>query len=230
MGARGYFIAGTDTGVGKTRVSCALLQAFRASGKRAAGMKPVATGAMRRHGGLISDDVERITLNSAQITARSVLNPYIFEPPVSPDIAAEMVGICIEIDVIVAKYRQIAAETGLVLVEGTGGWLCPIGTETTMADVAVALGLPIVLVVGLRLGCINHALLTAESIRSRGCALAGWIGNRVDPDYLLPEANLATLTRMLGAAPLALLDYQPVVASDPPPELLELARRLQPES
>jgi dethiobiotin synthetase len=230
VGARGYFIAGTDTGVGKTRVTCALLQAFRASGKRAAGMKPVATGALRRHSGLISDDVEQIALNSTKINARSALNPYIFEPPVSPDIAAEIAGICIETNVIVAKYRQIAAEADVVLVEGTGGWLCPIGAATTMADVAVALGIPVLLVVGLRLGCISHALLTAESIRRRGCTLAGWIGNRVDPDYLLPDANLATLTRMLGAAPLALLDYRPAAASDPPPGLLELARRLQPES
>ena len=125
---------------------------------------------------------------------------------------------------IAAASRRLSARADLVLVEGTGGWLTPIGPTLTMADVAAKLGFPVLLVVGLKLGCISHALLTAESIRARGCRLAGWIGNRIDPGYLLPEANLATLERLLGSAPLAVLAHAP--ASTQAIELAAAARRL----
>jgi dethiobiotin synthetase len=206
MTATGYFLAGTDTGAGKTYVTCALLRALNASGCRAAGMKPVATGGIEgADGGLISEDATMIASSTPVIAPVSDLNPYCLKPPVSPDIAAELAGIQIETVSIVAAYQRLATLADMVLVEGTGGWLAPIGARQTMADIAVALGLPVLLVVGLRLGCISHALLTLEAIRTRGCDFAGWIGNRIDPGYLLPERNLATLTRLLGAPPLAIL-------------------------
>ncbi|MFO1400372.1 MAG: dethiobiotin synthase [Steroidobacteraceae bacterium] len=229
MSPRGYFIAGTDTGAGKTRVTCALLRSLAACGHRAVGMKPVASGADRVQGCLVSDDVAQIAANSSKIATDLRTNTYIFEPPVSPDIAAEMAGISVDIGAIVADFSALGPHADRVLVEGTGGWLCPIGARTTMADVAAALGLPVILVVGLKLGCINHALLTAASIRARGCTFAGWIGNRVDPRYLLPEANLATLTRLLEAPPLAVLPYAPAevaVPVDIHAPLADLARRL----
>lgn len=226
MSTGGYFVAGTDTGVGKTRVSCALLQALNACGQRAVGLKPVASGAVWAEGRLVSEDVLQIAANSASIAVDEAASCYVFEPPVSPDIAADLAGIRIDIDVIVANFRRLQAQASQVVVEGTGGWLCPIGPRETMADVAVALGLPVILVVGLRLGCISHALLTAAAIRSRGCRLAGWIGNRVDPDYRLPEANLASLTRRLEAPPLAVLPHAASPAATPEPALLDFARRL----
>jgi dethiobiotin synthetase len=131
-----------------------------------------------------------------------------------------LAGEAIEVERVAAAYRRLSARADIVLVEGTGGWLTPIGPAQTMADLAAALGLPVLLVVGLRLGCINHALLTSAAIQARGCPLAGWIGNRVDPDYLLPEANLATLERFLGAPPLAVLAHAP---SATPREALDAA-------
>jgi dethiobiotin synthetase len=226
MSAAGFFIAGTDTGAGKTRVSCALLQALNACGHRAVGMKPVASGAEWVDGRLISEDVREITASSPQTAAEITVNPYRFEPPVSPDIAAELAGIRIEIDVIVANFRLLQSQADLVVVEGTGGWLCPIGPRETMADVAFALGLPVILVVGLKLGCISHALLSAAAIRSRGCRLKGWIGNRVDPNYRLPETNLASLARLLAGPPLAVLPHAASLAATPDPALLDFARRL----
>lgn len=226
MSTGGWFIAGTDTGAGKTRVSCALLLALRACGLRAVGMKPVASGAERVDGRLVSDDVTQISSFSTAIDADLAINPYIFEPPVSPDIAAEMAAISIDIDVIVSNFRILQSRADRVVVEGTGGWLCPIGAHQTMADVAAALGLPVILVVGLKLGCINHALLTAAAIRARGCHLAGWIGNRVDSGYRLPDANLATLERMLEAPPLTVLPHAASPEAVPDAALLDFARRL----
>lgn len=226
VGARGYFIAGTDTGTGKTRVTCALLRSLNLAGRRATGMKPVATGAELVDGRFFSDDVARIAANSAHISPGSRINSYLFDSPVSPDIAAELAGISIDPVAILKDYETLASQAEIVLVEGTGGWLCPMGPRQTMADVAVLLGIPVILVVGLRLGCISHALLSAESIRGRGCTFRGWIGNRIDPDYRLPDANVATLTRLLGLPPLALLEYAPQEVPLPGAELLALAHRL----
>jgi dethiobiotin synthetase len=226
VGARGYFIAGTDTGAGKTRVTCALLRGLNLAGRCAAGMKPIATGAKLVNGRLFSDDVAQITANSAHIGPESCVNPYLFDLPVSPDIAAELAGISIDPVAIRTNFAVLASQVELVLVEGTGGWLCPIGPRQTMADVAALLGVPVLLVVGLKLGCISHALLSAESIRGRGCTFGGWIGNRVDPDYRLPDANVATLTRLLGLPPLALLEYAPQESALPGSDLLALAHRL----
>jgi dethiobiotin synthetase len=224
MVSQGLFIAGTDTGAGKTRVTCGLLGALAVAGRPAIGMKPVATGAKGQEDDLLSEDATLIAASSTQHAPMSDVNPYCFHLPVSPDIAAALAGVAIEPERVAAACRRLMARAEIVLVEGTGGWLTPIGPGLTMADIAATLGLPVLLVVGLKLGCINHALLTVAAIRARGCRLAGWVGNRIDPDYLLPEANIATLQRFLGAPPLAVLAHAPPKAA--PSELAVAATRL----
>ena len=224
MTSQGLFIAGTDTGAGKTRVTCGLLGALAASGRRAIGMKPVATGAQGQESDLLSEDAAMIAASSRLAAPMSDINPYCFHLPISPDIAAALAGVEIRPERIAAACRRLAARADIVLVEGTGGWLAPIGPAQTMADIATALDFPVLLVVGLKLGCINHALLTAAAIRARGCQLTAWVGNRIDPDYLLPEANLATLERFLGMPPLAVLAHAPLAA--PATELAAAAGRL----
>ena len=202
----GWFITGTDTGVGKTRVAAGLIAALRSRGVKALGMKPVACGLVSEGGVHYSEDVDAICHSSGQKPASFSLNPYKFIRPVSPHIAAELEGKSIELDVIVREFSTLAAD-GPVVVEGAGGWEVPISDSQSMADVARALQLPVVLVVGLRLGCLNHALLTARAIAATGLPLAGWIGNRIDEDFAESEANLATLCSRLGSTPLAVLPY-----------------------
>lgn len=207
MSAKTFFIVGTDTGVGKTRVTAALLAAGRAAGLRTAGMKPVASGADTVSGRLASDDALQLAAASGQSSPYEDLNPYCMEPPISPHIAARLANITIEIGNIVAISKKIAAGSDLLLIEGAGGWYTPVNDTESLADLAAALGAPVVLVVGLKLGCLNHARLTLEAIRRCGCRFAGWIGNHIDPQFLVPAENLETLRHLLGAEPLALLPY-----------------------
>ena len=204
---KGFFIAGTDTAVGKTRVTAGLIAGFRALQLAAGGMKPVACGLIEANGRYFSEDVDMMCRYSGQDPESEAVNPYAFRPPISPHIAAAHAGIAIELDAIVGHYSSIATDHAPICVEGAGGWLTPISERQTMADIAIALELPVVLVVGLRLGCLNHSLLTALAIRSTGLPLAGWIANRIDPDFAEAEANLATLTTRLGSAPLAVLPH-----------------------
>ena len=207
MSAEGYFVAGTDTGVGKTRVSAALLAAGRAMGLSAAGMKPVASGAERISGRLASADALQLAAASGQSTNYEDLNPYCLEMAISPHIAAKLANIEIDIAKIVTISRRLQAQSDLLLIEGAGGWYTPISERESMADLARALGTPVVLVVGLKLGCLNHARLSLEAISHCGCQFAGWIGNHIDPEFAVPAENLATLRQLLGAAPLGLLPY-----------------------
>jgi dethiobiotin synthetase len=223
---QGYFIAGTDTGVGKTRITTGLLGALSQTGVRALGMKPVASGTDDAG---VNEDVARIhAANIASLAAseaaagaswQAAQNPYCFSWPVSPHLAARRAGVVIEPARILEAAKALAAQAGrggLLLVEGTGGWLAPIGADRTMADVAETLGLPVVLVVGLRLGCLSHALLTARAIAAGPLRLAGWIGSHLDPDMLLPEENLASLDAALSPAPrLGLLPHGQDPGDDP---------------
>jgi dethiobiotin synthetase len=216
--ARGAFVAGTDTGIGKTRLVVGMLRALRLGGWRAIGMKPVASGAIRTDRGLINDDVVTIAAesdqNASEQAAAANINPYCFEPAVSPHIAAEMAGIFVDLERISAAYGRLAQKHDAVIVEGTGGWLTPIGSRTTMADVAVVLDLPVVLVVGVRLGCLSHALLTADAIDHAGAHLIGWVANLIDPAMLALSENLDTLKQRLSAPPLGLLARAPDAAKD----------------
>jgi len=204
---RGYFITGTDTGVGKTLIACALLHAFVAAGYRAVGMKPVAAGAEPGATGLVHGDVEQL-VSAGNVTApRSLINPYGFREPIAPHIAAAREGVNIELQKIEGAFRSLAEHADKVVVEGVGGFRVPLGPATDMAQLAVLLKLPVVLVVGLRLGCLNHALLTAESITARGLTLAGWVANHVDPEMLAADANVAALEECLRAPLLARVPY-----------------------
>jgi dethiobiotin synthetase len=210
MKARGFFIAGTDTGVGKTHVCCGLIAGFRRLGQTAGGMKPVLAG-------IESDDVREIAAVSAYSPHFNAVCTYRLEAATAPNIAAEREGKGIEIAPIVADLARCSAIQALTVVEGTGGWLCPISSRETMADVARALGLPVVLVVGLRLGCLNHALLTAEAISQAGLPLAGWIANTIDPRFTDADTNIAFLRQRLDAPLLATLSHSPrpaAVAAD----------------
>jgi dethiobiotin synthetase len=205
---RGLFVTGTDTGVGKTTITLGLMQALQARGQTVTAMKPVASGCVNTPSGLISDDAQRLQASSSIDICYDWVNPYAFEPPVAPHLAADAVGVRIDIEVIEQALRRLATDADQVLVEGVGGWLVPIGQRQTMADVALALGLPVIMVVGVTLGCINHALLTARAVQSAGLRLAGWIANRVDPDCQKPDAIVTALGGWLAAPLLADVPYQ----------------------
>lgn len=194
--AQGYFVTGTDTGVGKTTISCALLRAFAAQGKKAVGMKPVVAGSEngRWH------DVEQLIAASNISTAREHINPYAFDPPVSPHIAAQQAGVDIDLTVIQRAYQALSSQADIVIVEGAGGFLVPLNAQQTGADLARALNLPVILIVGMRIGCLNHALLTAQAIKAVGLTLAGWVANCIDPGMQVLEENIATLEQRLEGA------------------------------
>ena len=201
--AQGYFVTGTDTGTGKTTVSCALLQAFAAQGKKVVGMKPVVAGSEngRWH------DVEQLIAASNISAAREHINPYAFDPPVSPHTAARQAGVEIDLTVIQRAYQALSRQADIVIVEGAGGFLVPLNAQQTGADLARALNLPVILVVGLRLGCLNHALLTVQAIRAAGLPLAGWVANCIDPQMQLLEENIATLEQRLDGPLLGVVPF-----------------------
>lgn len=202
-----YFITGTDTGVGKTFVACALLRAFAAQGQRVVGMKPVAAGCRSEHGVLVSDDVEQLQAASNVVLPASAVNPYAFEPPIAPHIAAHEAGIQIEIPRIVDYFKQLQQSADTVIVEGVGGFCVPLNATEDTADLAVALNLPVILVVGLQLGCINHALLTAQAIRRAGLVLAGWVANHIHAEMTAGAQNVAALQQRLGVPLIAELPH-----------------------
>jgi dethiobiotin synthetase len=184
------FVAGTDTGVGKTWVSTALLRALVARGVRAAGMKPVAAGATATAAGWRNEDALALTAASHCALPYEWVNPCCFEAATSPHLAAARQQRVIEIAPILRAYNSIMSTSDVIIVEGAGGWLTPIGAPSapgspgpTLQDVAQALRLPVLLVVGIRLGCLNHAMLTAAAIRQSGLTLAGWVASRIDPTF-----------------------------------------------
>jgi dethiobiotin synthetase len=204
---KAWFVTGTDTGVGKTLVAQALLHRLRERHARVAGMKPVAAGTDERGR---NDDVDALRAVSSIDLPDALLNPYLLRAPVSPHIAARREGVTIEIPRIVAAFDALRARADAVVVEGAGGFRVPLSDTLDGADLAQALRLPVLLVVGLRLGCLNHALVTAEAIATRGLTLAGWIANRIDPGMAEPEANIALLAARLPAPCLGDVPHQPM--------------------
>ena len=201
------FIAGTDTGIGKTHAACALLHALRDAGLSACGMKPVASGCLPTPEGLRNDDaLALLAAGSAQPPYERV-NPVALREPLAPHLAAAHAGVTISLPPLRQAFDQLSAAHHRVVVEGVGGWLVPLGPDLYAADVAVQWSLPVILVVGLRLGCINHALLSARAIQADGCRLLGWIGNRIDPDMLAPDENIDTLRALLPAPCLGILPF-----------------------
>lgn len=196
-----FFLAGTDTDVGKTVISAALLKAANRQELTTLGLKPVAAGCEKTEEGFRNSDA--LTLMSASTVEASyeMVNPVALEPPIAPHIAAEQVGKRLQASRLVGYVRGslMTHRADFTLVEGAGGWRVPISPRETMADLAKALDLPVILVVGMRLGCLNHAMLTAEAIQRDGLKLAGWVGNRIDPDMSFPEENLEALHRWVPA-------------------------------
>jgi dethiobiotin synthetase len=207
--SRGIFITGTDTDVGKTVVACALVRGLRALGVRVAVMKPVASGAVRTAEGLRNADALDLIAAAHSEASYALVNPYCFEPAVSPHIAAKEAGIDVDTTMIRHNYDLLAQGADWVVVEGAGGWFAPINERQTMADLAWALSIPALMVVGLKLGCLNHAQLTRIGIESHGVSFAGWVPCGVDPAMARAPENVAALERLLGEPPLALIGYAP---------------------
>jgi len=206
-----FFVTGTDTGVGKTVVSVLLMRALRDAGLAVLGMKPVAAGCEPGPEGPRNEDVEALRAAASFPVERERMNPYALLPPVSPHLAAARAGVRVDLDLLRSRLDELERRCDIVLVEGAGGWYAPVSETHTMADLARALDLPVVLVVGLRLGCLNHALLSAEAVVRGGSALLGWIANRIDPQMALAEENIATLA---GRLPCPLLGVVPHLGDD----------------
>ncbi|WP_295431288.1 dethiobiotin synthase [uncultured Thiodictyon sp.] len=218
----GVFITGTDTDCGKTEIALGLMAAWQAQGHRVLGMKPVATGCDPSPAGLRNGDALRLQAQGSSAAPYDLINPYAFEPPIAPHLAAGQAGIEIAAGAILAAYCALAAAAERMVVEGIGGWRVPLGTRLSVSDLPRVLDLPVVLVVGLKLGCLNHALLTAESIRAQGATLAGWVGNGIDPRMQAADENIATLTALLAAPCLGVIPWLPQPAPDTLAGLLRL--------
>ena len=203
----GVFVSGTDTGIGKTHASCALVTALRARGLRASGMKPVASGCRATPRGLRNEDAEALIAASDPAPVYADCNPYALAEPIAPHLAARDGGVAIALDPLCDAYARLARAADRVVVEGVGGWAVPFSTALMQADLVRALDVPVILVVGLRLGCINHALLSVRAIRDDGCRLVGWIANRIDPAMQCADANLASLRERIAAPLLGVLAH-----------------------
>lgn len=209
LSSRGLFVTGTDTGVGKTLVASALLRAFVLSGLHAVGMKPVATGCRNDVPDRANEDIAALIDASSIRASIDLVNPYCFQPPIAPSIAAQQAGCSISLTRIRECYLSLASLADRVVVEGAGGLLVPLNRDDDFGDLVQFLDLSIVLVVGMRLGCLNHALLTAEVIRSRGLAFGGWVANRIDGAMPFFEDNLEILRRKLPAPLIAIVPFAP---------------------
>ncbi|MFC5580637.1 dethiobiotin synthase [Rhodanobacter terrae] len=201
------FIAGTDTGIGKTHAACTLLHALRAAGHSACGMKPVASGCAETPDGLRNGDALALQAASSTAASYASINPIALRDPLSPHLAAAHDGVEISLAPLRAAFDQLTGTYQKVVVEGVGGWLVPLAPGLLAADIAKQWRLPVILVVGLRLGCLNHALLSARTIEADGCRLLGWIGNGIDPAMDAPDENLATLRELLPAPCLGVLPH-----------------------
>ena len=208
---RGYFITGTDTGVGKTAVTLGLMQRLQAHGNTVVAMKPVASGCEQTPGGLRNDDALRLQQQASIALDYAQINPCAFVPAIAPHIAAAQAGARIDLENIADKFQELMCLSDYVLVEGAGGWQVPLNESETLADLARRLGLDVIMVVAIRLGCLNHALLTAASIAAAGCTLAGWVANQLPPASEYAQENITALKSRLSVPLLGVLPIMPVV-------------------
>lgn len=208
LSSRHFFVAGTDTDVGKTLVACGLLKAAEAQGLRTLAIKPVAAGAESTAEGLRNNDAVMLMAAMTEKLPYHQVNPVLLEPPIAPHIAAEQVGKRITISQLSGLCRgAMMTPTDMVLIEGAGGWRVPLNRHELLSGLAVELQAPVILVVGMKLGCINHALLTADAIRADGLRIAGWVANQIDPQMSCFDENLSTLKAMLGAPCIGVVPY-----------------------
>ena len=199
-----YFVTGTDTNVGKTLISCALLYAFAAQGKSVAGMKPVAAGCDADD---LNNDVKQLRAATNVLTSLGQINPYSFLYPIAPHIAARKAGVSINFERILESFNELTAQAEVVIVEGAGGFMVPLNDTQDSADLAIALDLPIILVVGMRLGCLNHALLTIKVIEDCGLTCAAWVANILDPNMAAIRDNIQALQERISAPLLCVVEY-----------------------
>ena len=197
-----FFITGTDTGVGKTYVACKLIRKYVAQGQKTLGMKPVAAGSDFINGEWRNDDVQKLIAASNVAAPLGLINPYCFIESIAPHLAAEKVGVEIKIETIFQAYQQLSDLADVIIVEGAGGFLVPLNENETLADLTVALDIPVILVVGIKLGCINHSLLTVEAIKARQLKLHGWVANCIEPNMAALQENIATIANRLQMAPM----------------------------
>ena len=203
------FITGTDTSVGKTYVACKLIGDYVALGYKVVGMKPVAAGGDFINGEWVNDDVLKLEAASNVKAPRELVNPYSFKEAVAPHIAAEKAGVEIKIEVIQQAFQALSKLAEIIIVEGAGGFLVPLNNQQSMADLPAALGTPVILVVGMKLGCINHSLLTVEAIKARGLTLHGWVANQIEPDMAFYNKNIATIAQKIQLESMFLSNFQP---------------------
>ena len=213
--AKRYFVTGTDTEIGKTTIAAGLLHAARGRGLSTAAAKPVAAGCQQTAEGLRNDDALALQAECQPPLAYELINPIALEAAIAPHIAAAEEGVALTMELLAGACLQVFDRNAdLTLVEGAGGWQVPLNTRQTLADLAVDLRLPVIMVVGMRLGCINHALLTAEAIAASGLTLAGWVANHVDPQMSRPQENLQTLRQLLKAPCLGVVPWLPNATAD----------------
>ena len=205
----GFFITGTDTGVGKTTIAAALLHRLAQSGRRTAGMKPVAAGCHHTTAGWRNEDALQLLAHGNVTLSYEEVNPLALPAPWAPHLAARAAGIDINVDLLHAAYLRLRARADTVVVEGAGGWLVPLTAHETMADLAARMNLPVIMVVGMRLGCLNHALLTAEAVGRHGLQLVGWVANCIDPDMEEVAGNIEALETRLAVPRLATFSHRP---------------------
>ena len=208
------FVTGTDTEIGKTLVASALVHSQAQRGWRVAAMKPVAAGAQWRDGRWCNEDVDALAACVSVRLPQALTAPYVFKTPAAPHIAASLEGMVIDRKHVLNCYQQVSAQADAVVVEGVGGFRVPLNDNYDTADMAKDLGLPVVLVVGMRLGCISQALLTAEAIRARGLTLMGWVANTVDPHMLYPQENIDAIAQRINAPLLACIPRLDVADAD----------------
>lgn len=223
MSPRRYFVTGTDTGIGKSVASATLLHALRAQGLRAVGMKPVASGCEDTPDGLRNEDALLLQGASDPRPAYADVNPYALRPPLAPELAAADAGIEVRLPPLLDAYARLAAQADAVVVEGVGGWEAPLSASLDQADLARAIDAEVVLVVGMRLGCINHARLTARAVAAGGLRLAGWIANEVDPHMERRDDNFRLLLQRIDAPCWGRLPYAAVPDPAAFSRLLKLA-------
>jgi len=206
--SKSFFITGTDTDVGKTYVAAELIKGFRNRQLKVSGFKPVAAGAQWLHGQLKNDDALELMHESSQEFSYQEVNPYCFELAIAPHLAAEQAGVIIEVSTIKSSYEKHKMKSDIVIIEGAGGWKVPLDHNTGFDDLALAFDAPIILVVGLKLGCINHALLTEEAIISKGCQIAGWVGNDLSGQFVEINENINTLKRQMKSKFIGCFEHQ----------------------